>query len=125
MTFTIGQRDTRPNIRSRLERGNGDLVDFGTVDTVTFVMENEFKENIIEETLDWDSANLQQEQGTSSNVSVASVESAEVTYDWQQGDTDTVGNYEAEWYVEYDTVGESESFPNHDKIEVAVVESIQ
>lgn len=125
MTFTIGQRDTRPNIRSRLERGNGDLVDFGAVDTVTFVMENEYKENVIDDTLDWDPSNLTALNPTATNVYVASVESAEVTYSWQEGDTQTVGEYEAEWYIEYDTVGQSESFPNHDKIEVEVVESIQ
>jgi hypothetical protein len=46
-----------------------------------------------------------------------------VQYDWQAGDTDTAGIYEAEWRVEY-ADSSVETFPNRGFVQVNVNEDI-
>lgn len=46
-----------------------------------------------------------------------------VQYEWAAGDTDTVGDYEAEFQVTF-ADGAIETFPNTDYIKVRVVEEI-
>lgn len=94
-TFYIKQNDTGPAIAGTLERPDGTAV-VVTGAAVRF--------------------HLRARGGTSTKVdAVATIlngAAGSVKYDWQVGDTDTGGYFEAEWEVTYSD-GSVETFPNY------------
>lgn len=91
--FTIKANDERPSIQATLYTG-GEAVDLSTASSVDFIMA---------------AAN-----GGLVKVNAAAVIADEVNgvvrYDWDSADTDTPGDYEAEWQVTWSD-GDTQTFP--------------
>lgn len=94
----IKQGDTRPRVRDELD---ADLEDA----TVRFLMQADDGSMLVD-----------------SEATVEDVETGEVSYRFSDGETDRVGEHDAEWVVEWAT--ERESFPKSTNLEVEVVESL-
>ena len=103
MAFYIKQNDTSPSLRAILKDGDGVVIDL-TGATVRFHMKP-----VGTTTASIDSS------ATVINPSTSGI----VQYDWDNGDTDTVGSYKAEFEVTF-AGGAVETFPNNDYISVIV-----
>jgi hypothetical protein len=57
------------------------------------------------------------------NATISNADGGVVYYQWQTGDTDTIGSYEAEFEVTF-TGGEIESFPNNRYIQIEITNAI-
>lgn len=100
--FQIKRGDTSPGIKYALIPANITLAGA----TVRFQMENSARQTVID--------------------AVATIDQATppiVSYAWQSGDTDTVGNYSAEFRVEY-ADGSVETFPNCGFIAISVCRDV-
>lgn len=106
MSFYIKQNDTSPSLRSFLRDGDGDPIDL-TGATVKFLM--------------------RPIGGTTLKINdsavIVTALSGLVQYEWEVGDTDTVGSYQAEFEVTY-TGGDVETFPNNGYIRVEVTDDL-
>ena len=85
--FALKEGDLVPSITATLEDSDGTPIDITGAD-VTFVMRAIRGDAPIIEAV---ATNLQAGAGTT----------GQVRYDWQVGDTDTPGGYDAEWRVEF------------------------
>lgn len=112
MTFTIKRGDTSPPIKFQLIAPDGAGKDIrGFNDVQFFMREAEDIDVVVSDNV-------------AGEVDVVDAEQGIVQYLWQDGDTDSAGEYEAEWEVEYGD-GSLETFPNNDYIDVEIVEDIQ
>lgn len=109
--FYVKQGDTSPAIESRLEDDEGDPVDISGYTAVSFHMKPK------------DADTVKVNDDDSGNVTVVDPANGLVKYEWQSGDTDTSGRFEAEWQVTY-ADGTEETFPNTRNISVRVVPEI-
>jgi hypothetical protein len=111
MTFRITQSDTSPAIVSELT-DSGIPVDISGADEIRFIMEDKYKNIIIDDDL-------------SGSVNIVDGENGEVEYIFSEEDTATAGTYKAEWEVTFDgaTTG-VETFPTGNKITVEIGEEI-
>lgn len=112
MVFHIKQNDTSPAIRFQLQDQNRDPVDISGFENLRFFMQKENSKN----------PTVIADQDT--GVSAPDVENGIVQYDWEEGDTDTAGDYDAEFEVVF-SGGERETFPNRRDISVKIEEDIQ
>lgn len=112
MTFTIKRGDTSPAIAYRLIGADGLAKDISGYNDVEFYMRETEDLNVVVQ------------GNVAGNVEVTDAANGEVKYDWQAGDTDLAGSYQAEWQVTYGD-GSVETFPNNSYIEVEIVEDIQ
>lgn len=109
--FSIKQGDTSPSLEARLIR-DGTAVDVRDA-TIAFRMVNTATDNVID--------------GVCSTVDP---DDGLVTYIWNDGDTDTAGYYEGEFYVDYDipeSLGElspDETFPSGSYLTIHVMERV-
>jgi hypothetical protein len=103
MPLFIKQNDTSPSLTATL-RGIGDL----TGATVVFHMrpKNEKTPKVINGAVD-----------------ITDVAEKIVRYDWVTGDTDTAGNFEAEFQVTY-AGGRIETVPNNSYIDIKIIDDI-
>lgn len=101
------QNDTAPFLQATLKDENGLAVDL-TGATVVFSMRD---------------ASTQTLKVNESTANVTSPTDGEVQYEWNTGDTDTVGSYEAEFEVTYSD-STIETFPNTTYIEIDVIEEV-
>lgn len=92
--FAIKKGDTNPALKARLKDVNGRNVDI-TGSNVDFHMRPE-GEN---------------EKKIQAVATITNAQNGEVEYDWEVGDTDDPGRYEAEFQVNYSN-GDVETFPN-------------
>jgi len=105
MPFTIKQNDTSPAFQASLKDANGASVNL-TGATVAFRMlasDNTLKVNY--------------------QMSVTDASAGSVTYNWQSGDTNTVGNYTCDIKVTYSD-GSLETFPNNEYLTVTVIKGL-
>lgn len=110
--FTIKRGDTAPSITAQLL--DGDEPEPLDDATVAFRMVN---------------------QSTDAEVtglcSIENIEEGRVSYIWSEGDTDTVGWYDGEFIVDYDTpeslaeFDTDETFPSNGYVEIEVTESLE
>jgi hypothetical protein len=117
MTFTIKRGDTSPAIRSRLvpadkTQGNG-IVGY---QKVRFFMRDPTDYEIVAEGLAEKSAN--------DTIAVLDAANGDVSYQWQAGDTDEPGMFEAEWEVTFGD-GTIETFPNDGYIDIHIMSDIK
>lgn len=107
--FYLYVGDTAPEIKSDLKRRNddGDVVvqELTVEDTVTFWLNNATTGVRLVD--------------TEADITDGGV--GEVTYFWEDGDTDVAGLYEARWNVVFED-GTIRTFPNPDPILVRIVE---
>ncbi len=106
MTFRIKQNDTAPSLRANLKQGDNDPIDLSNA-TVRFHMRAVGSSYAV---VDKDAV-------------VANAGSGIVQYNWEQADTATVGEYQAEFEVTYPG-GEVETFPNGGFLGVTVTDDI-
>ncbi len=106
--FWLKAGDLVPSITATLEDADGNPIDIIAAD-VTFVM------RLIDAdapTVEAAAQNLQSAPGTEGMV----------RYDWQAGETDVAGGYDAEWRVEFsDGIG---TMPNNRNVSVAILDAL-
>lgn len=102
MAHYIRQNDRRPYIRRRLKDADGEYVDLtaAAVSGVTFTMAPH------------DDRDTPKVNNQAAQIGYAGQDGSggHVEYQWQAGDTDTVGTFDAEWVVSF-TDGTTETFP--------------
>lgn len=103
MPFTIKRNDTSPVIQTTLTDPLGNAIDL-TGATVRFHMKK-YRASV---------AKIDQP------VTIVDEDAGVVRYQWQSGDTDTVGSYQAEFEVSF-IDGTVETFPNADFIQIDVI----
>lgn len=109
--FYIKRNDTSPAIKYQLQDDAGDAVDISGANDVRFLMRQRGGDTV------------KVDDNLAGNVSLVDASTGIVQYDWQDGDTDTAGQWWAEWEVEYSD-GTIETFPNDQYILVRVEEDI-
>lgn len=105
MSFFIKQNDTSPSILADLKSFNGDPINL-TNASIQFHMKS------VDGTLKVDAA-----------MTILNESLGRVRYDWQVGDTDTVGSYYVEFEVTY-ADNSVETFPNNGNKTVSVVREL-
>lgn len=107
--FNIKQNDTAPALKVKLLNDNGNLKkDMDLISSVQFHM------------MDRDENTVISKSGT-----IISEDDSTVAYDWDDGDTESVGKYRGEFELEYDNQGGTETFPNSGYIDVIIDEDIE
>lgn len=107
----IPRGDTSPSFEKRLKNDFGEVIDLSTVNDVLFHMRDENYNTIVDD------------NQSAGNVVINNEELGEVSYQWQSGDTDTIGTYRAEFVVEFSD-GTTRTFPKRDSYIVNVTEEI-
>jgi hypothetical protein len=101
MAFTIKQNDTSPSLQATLKDASDNPI--GLVGaTVMFHLKS------LDGTIKVDA-----------EMTVTDADNGVVQYDWQSGDTDTVGSYYAEFEVTYSD-GTIETFPNNSNLSISI-----
>jgi hypothetical protein len=110
MTFTITQGDNSPSLVTTLSSEDSSGIDLSNASDVRFIMQDMYERVVIDETLD-------------DAVRIVDEERGIVEFIFSQPETETVGEYEAEFEVTY-TNGAVETFPTDGKIDIKIVEHI-
>jgi len=105
MAFSIKQNDTSPSLQATLKDASQTAVNL-TGATVMFHMKS------VDGTIKVDA-----------EMTITNAEGGVVQYDWQTGDTDTVGTYYVEFEVTYSDLS-VETFPNNGNKVVTVVKEL-
>lgn len=105
MAFKIKQNDTSPSLQATLKDA------FGTAIVLTGASVK-FHMKALDGTVKVNSA-----------MTVTNASGGVVQYDWQTGDTDTVGSYSAEFEVTYSD-STIETFPNNQNLTISVVRAL-
>ena len=105
MAFTIKQNDTSPSLGATLKDAN--LVPISLVGATVKVHMNSIDGSV----------------KVNQTMTVTDAEGGVIQYDWQAGDTDTVGAYSAEFQVTF-ADGTVETFPNNGNLAVSVVKEL-
>lgn len=110
MSFTITQGDSSPSLVTQLS-DNGVPIDLSDAREVTFIMEDEYKRVVIE-------------QGLQESVNILDEKFGEVEFIFDSSETKQVGEYNAEFEVEY-LNGDIETFPTGSRsLTINIVEQI-
>lgn len=106
MAFNIKQNNTSPSLQAILKDGSGTVINL-TGASVRI--------------------NMKAVGGTglkvNSAMTIVNATGGIIQYDWQSGDTDTVGSYALEFEVTYSD-GSLETFPNSKNLSVTVVKEL-
>tara|TARA_E500000318_G_C3554652_1_gene210517 strand:+ start:1285 stop:1605 length:321 start_codon:yes stop_codon:yes gene_type:complete len=105
MAFNIKQNDTSPSLQATLKDASGTAIVL-TGASVRFHMK------ALDGTVKVDAA-----------MTITSASGGVVQYDWQTGDTDTVGSYSVEFEVTYSD-NTIETFPNNQNLTISVVREL-
>lgn len=106
MSFYIKQNDTVPSLRADLKDGDNAAIDL-TGASVKFIMRAIGGTTAV----------------INASASIVSEAGGTVQYNWQSGDTDTVGSYQAEFEVTY-SGGTVETFPNDGYIRIEILDDL-
>jgi len=115
-TFEIKRGDTAPAFEKSLNDDLGQPVNLSNFTEPESSMEVDFHMRDVD-------YNTIIDDDTTGNVSVDAAVSGDVSYQWQSGDTDTLGSYKAEFVVTYSD-GTTQSFPTRGMYDVEVTEDI-
>lgn len=105
MAFTIKQNDTSPSLGATLK--DAQLVPVSLVGAAV-----KFHMNSLEGVVK-----------VNQTMSIPDPEGGVIQYDWQDGDTDTVGTYSVEFQVTF-ADGTVETFPNDGNLTVSIVREL-
>ena len=108
--FTIKRGDTAPAFEKSLKTGGGEPVNLDGFTEIDFHMRDDDYNTVIDD-------------DTSGAVSVVIATSGDVLYQWQSGDTETLGSYKAEFVVTFGD-GTKQSFPRRGMYDIEVTEDI-
>ena len=108
--FTIKRGDTAPAFDKSLKMSSGEPVDLEGFTEVDFHMRDDDYNTVVDD-------------DTSGAVVVVIPTSGDVSYQWQSGDTETLGSYKAEFVVTFSD-GTTQSFPRYGMYDVEVTEDI-
>lgn len=97
--------NTWPPMRYNLQQADGTAIPLDGA-TVRFIMQDSDGNEVID-----------------GPASIVDLETGLVQYDWQEGDTDTEGTYNAQWEVTFGD-GKKCSVPNNGNIEIAILENL-
>jgi hypothetical protein len=111
MTFTIKKGDTSPALTATLIDADGEPAPLTLADKVEFFLNTPRSDQKI-------SADM------SSGVSILNPDEGRVSYSWSDGDTDVVGQREAEFVVTFEN-GKVQSYPNDGFIYVIVERDVE
>ena len=106
MAFFLKQGDLLPSIQAQLLDTSGVPVDLTGVLGVNFCFRRRNNTNV-----------------TTAAATIVDATNGVVQYDWVAGDTDTVGEYEAEWVVTFAS-GKEQTFPSEGFNEFEVTEDL-
>ena len=106
MSFYIKQNDTVPSLRADLRDGDNAAIDL-TGASVKFIMR----------AIGGNTAVI------NASASIVSEAGGTVQYNWQVGDTATIGSYQAEFEVTY-SGGTVETFPNDGYIRIEILDDL-
>lgn len=106
MAFYIKQNDTSPALQATLKDSNDTAIDLSSA-AVQFHMRK----------IGSTSAKIDRA------ATISDADSGIVYYQWQAGDTDTIGSFEAEFQVTF-VGGEIETFPNNRYIQIEITNEI-
>lgn len=112
MVFYLKEGDTSPAIKFQLQDEDRNPVNIAGFEQLRFHMQKT------------DSVNPTVLADTSSGVSAVDADKGIVQYEWDEGDTDRAGEYEAEFQVRF-SGGDVETFPNRRDIKVEIEEQIE
>lgn len=104
--FTIKQNDTSPALKIQCIDNSGTAIDITGADVEFHMI---------------DDADGTEKVNSSSGTTITDASNGYVQYEWSTGDTDTVGQYDAEFQVTYSD-GTIETFPNNGFITVNIHE---
>ena len=105
MAFTIKQNDTSPSLGATLKDAQSTAV------------------SLVGATVKLHMNSLDGVVKVNQTMTVTDAENGVIQYNWQAGDTDTVGAYYAEFQVTY-VDGSVETFPNDGNLVVSVVKEL-
>ena len=105
MAFTIKQNDTSPSLGATLKDAQSTVV------------------SLVGATVKLHMNSLDGVAKINQTMTVTDAEGGVIQYDWQAGDTDTVGAYYAEFQVTY-VDGSVETFPNDGNLTVSIVKEL-
>lgn len=106
-TFYIKQNDTAPSIQGTLKDGNNRVRSLTSASAVRFNMKDENGNIMVD----------------NANCVIVNASSGIVRYDWQVGDTTSIGINYCEFEVTY-LNGQIETFPNGSDLKVIIKEEI-
>lgn len=106
--FYIKQNDRRPNLVARLRNADKTPLNLTDADTVTFTMTKNRAGSPIIDTV---------------NCSITDVTGGVIEYEWQEGDTVTLGTYRGEFEITW-TTGITQTLPEDDFIKIIVKEDL-
>lgn len=106
-TFKMRQGDTEPSLGAIVKDSKGRPKGLTNVSDVRFHM------------MDADDGSIK----IDGHATVVNASEGKIVYEWQDGDTDTPGHYDAEFEIIYDD-GDTETFPNYRYIDVIITEEI-
>lgn len=108
--FTIHRGDTGPAFEKSLNDSLGQPVDITGFTEVDFHMRDVDYNTVVDD-------------DTTGAVEVVTASSGDVLYQWQAGDTDTLGSYKAEFVVTFSD-GTTQTFPQQGMYDVEVQEDV-
>jgi hypothetical protein len=111
MAFTIKKGDTSPTLAATLIDPDGEPAPLSLASEVEFFLNTPRSDDKIS-------------ADTSSGVSILNASDGRVSYSWSSGDTDIVGQREAEFVVTFNN-GKVQSYPNDGYIYVIVEEDVE
>jgi len=111
MGFTIKKGDTSPALTATLIDPDGEPAPLTLADEVEFFLNTPRSESKISDDL-------------SGGVSILNAQDGRVQYSWNDGDTDAVGQREAEFVVTFEN-GKVQSYPNNGFIYVVVERDVE
>jgi hypothetical protein len=107
-TFTIKQNDQLPIIQATLYNGDGTPIDLTTASSVKFLMR---------------SLTGSQAVKVNAAATIDTAASGIVTYAWAAADTDTAGQFQAEWQITWPGP-KKQTVPNSTYFDVIVIDDI-
>lgn len=105
----IKQDDTRPPVEATLKSADGTAIDLSNVDAGNVKFQVRTKQG---------------EMFINGSCEIVDASAGKVKYEWEEGDTEDVGTYEAEFDVEFQD-GNRLTVPNNEFIPVIIYEQIK